>query len=1032
MKTSTHHFLLSSISLIVFALCVPGDLLSADDGAVLLEQMQNRNKPKEIDQAIRKILDENVSIDSKAYTTRLVVILADRSMPPSVRELSAYALGRAGKQAVDYIPDLERALRDSNNWQVQRAAAEALGRIGVPLDHVKKSLSTAEQEKTNTTVKAACLRALARLDRPSDAVQRLARALDDSHSTEVQRAAAYTLAQMGPIAAAGATLALVNSITTHDKAVDKDLVDVDVWALGLIGPDAAETSPAVIPTLVQRLHDPRAASIRRNAAIALQHIGPLGEDSENVVVTKLSDQLKAETDLDTKTAMAVALAARGTGPHGSAADALFEALHSSDNRALQQAACIGLSKVAPPANANVRLLIDIAREEYPDVRVAALDAIGHIHQQPDTAIPALDEALRNDRIPSVRVAAIEALGQFKSFGSMGGKALEGLVAASGDPRTRFVAVKTLGVLGDSLRLDFETTDEPAQFVLDKPLQNAMNAVDKWQKLEPRNPNFLEAGKSLAEARKTLAHKKLRQNALDAYASHPVVGKVLIAGIVYLVWIALLYTVVIRLFPLRLIRWSESLKGLGTVKVSTFFAMKVRTFLLWSAYKDSRVLAAWVEAHAETACLNFVKSCIKGTRDIFHPLPVEIDGQVLGELHATALREVCRHKKWFIRVVGEGGVGKTTIACQIALWAVKNDKEERLVNHRMLPVLLERTGNSPFLQDWSQFKAAIRGKLQDVIREAKPVPEWLCDKLLEDSRLLVVIDGLSEMTSAAEQPLPLRPEYSLAALIVTSRSEELWRGVNHTDIRPLRIDSDHLSAFMNAYLARTAKLADDELFEACRRLARMMGTRSITPLLARMFAEQLGGERGSRRFPENIPDLMLGYVSMLNRNRKAEEPDQPTVRRAAELAAWECCKTTFSAGYASKDKVCSEFALYELKAELVDYLEMRLQLIRTTPPAQSYIEFCFDPIAGYLAGMWLLRVLKNDEEWLEFLDTVDHREDKTEPEPVVDFLAAVRECCILNKTEFKGSPRVLERLLDRVQHRGRPSSAEPSPTSRVAA
>jgi HEAT repeat protein len=1028
MKMWQHQLLPGSIFLIILELFIPSYVVSADDPAILLEQIQHRNNPKEIEDAIRQILDKNVPVDSRTYHKRLAFILADRRMPPSLRELSAYALGKAGRQAIDYIPDLERALRDDKDWHVQRASAEALGRIGWRLEHVVSSLSTAEREKTNTAVKAACLLALARLDRPSDAVRRLTNALDDSHKPEVQRAAAFTLAQMGPIAAKGATLDLINSITTHDQANDRDLVEVDVWALGLIGPDAAEANPAVINTLVQRLYDHRSAAIRRNAAAALQHIGPLGDD---FVVTKVSDQLKAETDLDTKIAMAVALAALGNGPHGSAATAFFEALRSSDNRALQQAVCIGLSKVAPPPNANVPLLIDIAKAEYPDVRVAALDAIGHIHQQPDTAIPALDDALRHDGIPSVRVAAIEALGQFKSFGSMGGKALQGLVAASTDPRTRFVAVKTLGVLGDSLRLQFETKVSPQDFSLELPLQNAVSAVQKYQQAEPGNSEFLDASKSLAEARDTLARKKLRQRVIDAYSSHPLFGKLLMAVVIYLIWIFLLHTVVLRLSPLRLVHWNEFLKGLGTVKVSTFFAMKLRTMLLWNAYKDSRVLAAWVEAHAETARVNFIRCCIKGTREVFHPLPVEIDGQVLGEPHATALREVCRPKKWFLRVVGEGGVGKTTIACQIALWAVDNDQEKRLVkDHRMLPVLLERAGNATFLQDWSHFKAAIRGKLQDLIREAKPVPEWLCDKLLEDSRLVVVIDGLSEMTSVAEPPLPLKPDYSLAALIVTSRSEELWSEVNHTDIRPLRIDSNHLSSFMNAYLGRTTRLADHELFDACRRLAAMMGARSITPLLARMYAEQLAGEGGSRRrLPENIPDLMLGYLSTLNRNRKPEEPDQATVRRAAELAAWECCKTTYSAGYASKDRVYSEFASRDgLKQDLLDYLETRLQLVRTIPPAQSYIEFSFDPIADYLAGMWLLEVLTNDDQWLEFLEAVDHRKNKTEPEPVVDFLVAVLECCIHNTTQFKGSPWILERLSDRIRHRGRPSTAEPPPAN----
>jgi hypothetical protein len=130
--------------------------------------------------------------------------------------------------------------------------------------------------------------------------------------------------------------------------------------------------------------------------------------------------------------------------------------------------------------------------------------------------------------------------------------------------------------------------------------------------------------------------------------------------------------------------------------------------------------------------------------------------------------------------------------------------------------------------------------------------------------------------------------------------------------------------MNAYLGRTTRLDDAELFEACRRLASMMGTRSITPLLARLYTEQLGEGGGPRgHFPENIPDLMLGYISTLNRNRQAEEPDHSTVHRAAELAAWECCRTTYCAGSASKDRVYGEFvARGGLKQELLDYLEMR--------------------------------------------------------------------------------------------------------------
>jgi hypothetical protein len=177
--------------------------------------------------------------------------------------------------------------------------------------------------------------------------------------------------------------------------------------------------------------------------------------------------------------------------------------------------------------------------------------------------------------------------------------------------------------------------------------------------------------------------------------------------------------------------------------------------------------------------------------------------------------------------------------------------------------------------------------------------------------------------------------------------------------------------------------------------------------------------------------MLGYISTLNRNRRTDEPDHSTVHRAAELAARECCRTTYCAGSASKNTVYSEFvARGGLKEELLDYLEMRLQLVRTIPPAHSHIEFSFDPIADYLAGLWLLQSLKTDQQWLEFLEAVDHQTDQKES--VVDFLAAVLECCIRKNTEFKGSAWILERLSERIRHKATRSSPQPpSATSATA-
>ena len=317
------------------------------------------------------------------------------------------------------------------------------------------------------------------------------------------------------------------------------------------------------------------------------------------------------------------------------------------------------------------------------------------------------------------------------------------------------------------------------------------------------------------------------------------------------------------------------------------------------------------------------------------------------------------------------------------------------------------------QDASRFKETIRGALQDQIGDSKPIPRSLCDKLLEDGRVVVVIDGISEMAAVPEKPIPLDPDFSIAALIITSRSETLWSEVSHTDVRPLRIDSDHLSPFLNAYLGIENRMADTDLFEACRRLAIMVGTRSITPLLARMYAEQLvGAYAGQRRLPDNVPQLVLGYLSALNRERAAEDPQHGKVHRAAEITAWECCRETYSAGYASRDQVSRALAAcQDLPIEILDYLEKRLRLVRSIPPAHTHIEFPLDPIAEYLAGMWLVQLLPEANDWKGFLSSIDHLENKSEA--VADFITAVWDCYKNTPSQaFGGSAEILEALSNR--------------------
>jgi hypothetical protein len=295
-----------------------------------------------------------------------------------------------------------------------------------------------------------------------------------------------------------------------------------------------------------------------------------------------------------------------------------------------------------------------------------------------------------------------------------------------------------------------------------------------------------------------------------------------------------------------------------------------------------------------------------------------------------------------------------------------------------------------------------------------IPEDLFERLLRQKRLLVILDGLSEMAQAegtptAERLTPQHPEFPVAALAITSR--QLADAPEPVDIRiePDRLDTDHLLPFLNAYLTAAGKahLTDAELYRACSRLAEMVGTeRGITPLLARLYAEQLIDEARNdgtvHELPETVPDLMLRYLNSLNRDRQGSDPDNPTVHRAAKVAAWACLKSTYRPGTTSKQVLRDELAKLNIghsPDDLLRYLEHRLRVIRTIEPAETQVQFVLDPLAEYLAGLMVIEENQGrgfHNKWKGFLNTADKMPGA--PEAIRGFLFAVWDCCLASKDD----------------------------------
>jgi hypothetical protein len=429
------------------------------------------------------------------------------------------------------------------------------------------------------------------------------------------------------------------------------------------------------------------------------------------------------------------------------------------------------------------------------------------------------------------------------------------------------------------------------------------------------------------------------------------------------------------------------------------SLRVLTLAALANYRP-RVLDAWVAQHLAAAAENFGRRDTVREREHQAPLPVALDGAARPELAAEQLRPLFARPQARLLIWGEGGAGKTSLACRVARWAMASDPAERLAKHAMLPVLLEQDlgdGGPAALTE------AVRGQLQALVGERDPVPAELCEQLLRQQRVLVIVDGLSEKGEGARGQLrPGAPGFPANALVVTSRTRERLDDVPRSELTPLRVQGNRLSSFLEAYLTQLGQrqLFDDtEFFSACHRLSQIVGARDITALLARLYADQLVAAKGPGAgdgLPASIPALMLGALNRLNRDAAAGEPDNRTVQRDCKLIAWECLRETFRPRPAPRRAVLAALAEAEGGEEeagaRLTYLEARLRLIQTAGPGEDQVRFALDPLAEYLAGLHVLEMYKgHGKHWASFLHKADALPGA--PESIKGFLLAVRDCCL---------------------------------------
>ncbi|TAF49542.1 MAG: HEAT repeat domain-containing protein, partial [Oscillatoriales cyanobacterium] len=624
----------------------------------------------------------------------------------------------------------------------------------------------------------------------------------------------------------------------------------------------------------------------------------------------------------------------------------------------------------------IPLLIPLLQDSDANVRSSTASALGSIGAEAKTAVPQLIPLLK-DSDANVRSSAASALG---SIGFEAKTAVPQLIPLlkDSDANVRISAADALVSIALSLQEKAKTLTSPD-------LNQAVSNLESALKIlaEPK-AGFSQA--TITNLPLYLKELKAEQN--DRLFVKSIIQNPYIWGTgIYL--FLLFGTFAIR--PLWLLKIYEYLKPLD-IKIPQFGIDVSLRFWIFLKYHP-RVLDAWVTAHIQATRDEFQKRETVRDRKIFVPIPVILDNNTIATLKGKDLQPTFAQKRGCLLIWEEGGAGKTSLACQIGKWAMSDNPEERICSHRMLPVLIEdelkvAEGKQPFIE-------AIRGQLQDLTDTTEAISEELLEQLLKQRRILVIVDHFSEMSEQTRTAIkPEMPDFPVNALLVTSRLEEPLGRVTKTAIKPLRIAGNRLSSFMESYLSQRQKrdlFSDTEFFNACIQLSTIAGDRNITVLLAKLYADQLIAKKEGTtdgNLPDNIAELMLHYLNQVNRSVTENKSSDATVQKDAKIIAWECLKPTYRPAAANHQNTIDALGGENAESR-IKYLEDKLRIIQTKGVAHDQVHFALDPVAEYLAALYLLDINGiDDSKWQDFLKVAD---SQNSPEGIKGFMLAVKDC-----------------------------------------
>jgi len=418
-------------------------------------------------------------------------------------------------------------------------------------------------------------------------------------------------------------------------------------------------------------------------------------------------------------------------------------------------------------------------------------------------------------------------------------------------------------------------------------------------------------------------------------------------------------------------------------------------------EDTRVLDDWILSVVKTVEHQFNERQTVRESQLYIPTPVMLKERKLTSLSADTISELFQSERTYIVISGEGGSGKTSLACQIAKWCVSRTNNKPALGHLIIPILLEED----LVIDWDNaiqsFLELVQGQIHRLTGDGSVDVEQV-QGLLSKGRVLIIIDRLSEMPQTTINSLRFNLlRLPVRKLIVTSRAAEiLGLDINPVIISPLLFKNETVDSFLSTYInARDLQRICNkkETRAACDKFSQLVGKHHSTVLLAKLFAELFVSTGHANDLPRGIPDLILHYANYLNRSVTDKKLKDVEVHRLLRVVGWHSLKKNFMPGAASIADLQAEFSNDPDLLDKLSYLVEPLGLVRWVKPSMTKIRFSLDPLAEYFAAMHVIEM--NGEDiilWNHFLE--DCAKFKMMFGTTYNFMICLYECCLDKKND----------------------------------